>query len=112
MHHVIELNNLSQKLTSRNEDQVLDVYKDSDTSEVLGCIEDISKLKAKILLHREEFPENTILKDLVHCIDLFLTTPCDQPQMYFANLVEKLLGKFFDELKCCMIFIYVFFNRF
>jgi midasin (ATPase involved in ribosome maturation) len=90
---VIELNNLTQKLTDRNDDQVLDVYRYSDTSEILNCIEEISKLKIEICAHKEQFPENTILNELLRCIDLFLNTPCDNPQMHFASLLEKLLEK-------------------
>jgi hypothetical protein len=95
VHHLIELNRLSQKLTSKEDAEILDVYRHSDTSEVLHSIEEINKLKAKILLHKEEFPENSILDDLLQCIDLFLGTSCDRPQMHFASLLEKLLGELY-----------------
>ncbi|KAI6182875.1 Midasin [Aphelenchoides bicaudatus] len=93
VHHVIELNELAQNLTIKDNDHVLDVYHYSDSSEVLNCIEEISRLKAKIYVMKEEFPEDTNLNELLRCIDSFLKTPCDSPQMQFASLLEKLLEK-------------------
>lgn len=94
VHHLIELNDLASKFSNNDGNHILDVYKHSDTSSILACIGKISLLKTKIHVHKEEFPENTILEDLLRCIDLFLATPCDNPQMYFASSLEKLLGWF------------------
>jgi hypothetical protein len=90
VHHVNELCNLSNKPTAPN--KILDVYKYSDPAAVLNCVEKISSLRAKILVNKEEFPENTILNELLHSVDLFMNIPCDSPQMYFASSLEKLLG--------------------
>lgn len=92
MHHLIELNDI---ITSNTQsDRILNVYKHSDTTAILNCINKIALLKAKVLMHKDEFPENTVLDDLLRCIELFLSTPCDNPQMYFASSLEKLLGMF------------------
>lgn len=95
MNHVIALDELSNNLAKKDGGQILDVYKHSDTAEVLNCIEKLSELKSKILLHKEEFPENTILDELLRYIESFVSTPCDYPQMHFAASLEKLLGLWF-----------------
>ncbi|KAI6207833.1 Midasin [Aphelenchoides besseyi] len=93
MHHVVELRSLLESFICRNGDQTLDVYRFSDSATVLDCVSKMHQLKQKALEHQLTFPENAILSELLGLIDTFMSLPCDNPQMAFASLLEKLLEK-------------------
>uniref|UniRef100_A0A914ZUI6 Midasin n=2 Tax=Parascaris univalens TaxID=6257 RepID=A0A914ZUI6_PARUN len=87
--HLVMLKNLGETAHER----VIDVYKANSPKELLRCVEAINKLNGRLETLREEWPEMTVIGDILQVSERILKSVSTLSQMQFAALLERLLSE-------------------
>uniref|UniRef100_F1KPX6 Midasin n=1 Tax=Ascaris suum TaxID=6253 RepID=F1KPX6_ASCSU len=87
--HLMVLKNLGESAHER----VIDVYKANSPKELLRCVEAINKLNGRLEALREEWPEMTVIGDILQVSERILKSAATLSQMQLAALLERLLGE-------------------
>lgn len=87
----MKVDNFLTKIKEKSSNKVVNVYTESNYSEICNCIDAIEKLKKKIFSLHLEFPENQILLNILNFIDKFLNLSSTIPLIQLTSLLEKLI---------------------
>jgi midasin (ATPase involved in ribosome maturation) len=93
-YHLLWLNKAADffaktKTTSTNP---LNVYSETDQSEVLRCMSAVGELLGRVEELLNEFPENNVLASLIDAVQKFFGADAKVPLMKLASLLENVLG--------------------
>ncbi|VDN45325.1 unnamed protein product [Gongylonema pulchrum] len=80
------------KMELRQEEKIVDVYRENSRAELTRCITAVNRLLERVCLLKELWPEVTVLENIIQQSQKLFSFSVSVPQMQLSAFLERLLG--------------------